>query len=254
MILAGDLTEIDFKTLLSLIETLKATGELIIKNNSSTFVIHFKKGKPVNAEGEKGPVETIDRIICLEKGTFEFKKTDNIQVSQFSEKLSEHISAIDAIKSKCKKIKNIFPNQNFTISLTELKNNDEIKLSAEEWEIISLIKEPIHLYELTKTSPFGELKTLSTILNLKEKNLVQVSKDKDKPMPEDDVVPIKKAGQFAKNTPIYGEKNIEFYKKIDNKKDFITIVNEMGISYKEGRDILRYLLSQGKISLRKTTK
>jgi hypothetical protein len=255
MNLNGNLTEVDVKTLISFIKNIKATGKLIINNNSSPLTVYFKNGEPVDAEGEKEPTETIEKIISLEQGFFEFKKNDNIPESKFSGELSELLSTIDSIKLKWKKIKSRFPTQNLTVTLSETKNNNEIKLSGEEWKILSFVKEPIYLYELIKISPFRELKTLSLVLSLQEKELIHTTKNKeDKLMPEDEVIPLKKAGRVAVNTVIYGEKNIEFYKKIDNKKDFVTIVKEIGINFKDGRDILKYLLSQGKISLRKKTK
>jgi hypothetical protein len=174
---------------------------------------------------------------------------------QSPEGLSKIISRMDEIKEQWRKVRNYFPNQDIIIDLSQSKNDNEIKMSRDEWRILSSIKEPTNLFDLVRISPFGELKTLSVLLRLDEKKLIRLTLEKeDKLKPEDEVIPLKTAGWFAINSPIYGEKNISFYKKIDNKKDFVTIVKEMGISYKEGKDILKYLLSQGKISLRKKTK
>jgi len=255
MSLTGDLTEVGIKYLFGLIENLKATGKLVIKDAFLVLVIYFKNGKPVNTEGEKDPVETMEKIISLEKGSFEFEKMTDVPEWQSPEDLSKIISRMDEIKEQWRKVKNYFPNQDIIIGLSQSKNDNEIKISAEEWRILSSIKESMNLSELVKISPFGELKTLSALLRLNEKKLISLTLEKeDKLKPEDEVIPLKAAGWFAVNTPIYGEKNLEFYKKINNKKDFVTIVKEMGISYKEGKDILKYLLSQGKISLRKKTK
>jgi len=255
MTLTGDLTEVGIKELIGLVEDLKATGKLVIKNAFLVLVIYFKNGKPVNSEGDKGPVETMERIIGLEKGSFEFEKMDDVPTSQSPENLSKVVSRIDEIKDQWKKIKSRFPTQNIIVDISQSKNDNEIKMSSDEWRILSSIREPLYLSELVKISPFGELKTLSVISSLDEKKLIILTLEKeDRLKPEDEVIPIKTAGWFAINSPIYGEKNIEFYKKIDNKKDFITIVKEMGINYKEGKDILKYLLSQGKIALKKKPK
>jgi hypothetical protein len=70
-------------------------------------------------------------------------------------------------------------------------------------------------------------------------------------LPEDAIIPVKEAGHFAANASMYGEHNMVFYKRIDNRKDFQTICKEMKITFAEGREIIKYLTSQGKISLRK---
>ncbi|PIX28991.1 MAG: hypothetical protein COZ65_03375, partial [Caldiserica bacterium CG_4_8_14_3_um_filter_35_18] len=51
MNLNGNLTEVDVKTLISFIKNIKATGKLIINNNSSPLIVYFKNGEPVDAEG-----------------------------------------------------------------------------------------------------------------------------------------------------------------------------------------------------------
>jgi hypothetical protein len=57
----------------------------------------------------------------------------------------------------------------------------------------------------------------------------------------------------AITVPLITKKNTDFYNRIDGIKDFPTICKEMGITLKEGRQILDYLVSSGKVSLKKKT-
>jgi hypothetical protein len=255
MTFTGDLREVDVKTLFFIIDNLRITGKLLIKDSFSEYTVYFKNGKPVNAEGEKDPTSAIEKIIGLENASFEVIKIDKVPELETPERLSDIISQIDTVSEQWRKIKNQFISQNIIITLSESKNNNEIKISGDEWKMLSFIKESVYLSDLIRQSPFGELKTLLTISSLNEKKLVSFAiESEDKLKEEDNIIPIKTAGWFATNTVIYGDRNIEFYRKIDNKKDFVSIVKEIGISYKEGRDILKYLVSQGKITLRKKSR
>lgn len=254
MALSGDLSEIDLKTLLGLMESTKGTGKLIVKNDSTTITVYFKNGQPINAEGDKEPVGSIEKLISFEGGTFEFIKSETVPESPLANEIIEAFSRTEDTKEKWRLTKKIFPSKDLTFDLSEVKG-EEVKLTGEEWRILSLIREPLTLADIVKASPFGELKTLTTLVSILDKKLIKVTKEVEESLsPEDNVIPVKETGWFAVNAPIYGEQNLQFYKKIDGRKDFETLVKEMHITLKEGREILKYLVSQGKVSLRKKPK
>lgn len=250
MALSGDLSDVDIKTLLSLIAQTKDTGKLTIKGDS-VINVYFKGGHPVNGEGDKTPVSSVEKALSFDKGSFEFVKMDNVQESPESGKIMETVVKIDDIRDQWKALKSKFPNYNIILNIAEAKGED-VHMTAEDWNIISLIRVPISLLELVKKSPYGELKTLTILGDILDKKLISIMIIKDDALlPEDAVIPIKESGYFAVNAPIYGEHNMEFYKHIDNRKDFETLCKEMKITFTEGREIVRYLAAQGKISLRK---
>ncbi len=253
MALSGDLSDVDIKTLLNLISQTKDTGKLTIKSDS-LINVYFKGGHPINADGDKTPVSSMEKVLSLNKGVFEFVKTDSVQESTAALKIEETFSRIDSIRDQWKTMKSQFPNYNVILNLAEAKG-EEINLTAEDWNILSLVRVPTTLAELVRQSPYGELKTLTVLSDIFSKKLLTVSLIKDDSLrPEDVVIPVKESGYFAANTPIYGEHNLAFYKRIDNRKDFETICKEMKMSFGEGREILKYLVSQGKVSLRKKTR
>jgi len=253
MALSGDLSEIGIKTLLGLIENTKGTGKITFISNFMNITVYFKNGRPVSAEGDKDPIASVEKLASFDKGSFEFVKQEGINETPDTPKVEETFKKIEEIKEKWDFVKAKFPSMNVYVDLAESKN-EEVKISGDEWKILALIREPTTLFNLVKLSPLGELKTLILLASLFDKNLISIILQDDSLTEEDNVIPLKEAGWHAMNAPVYGEKSIEFYRKIDGRKDFQTIVKEMGISYKEGREIVRYLLSQGKIALRKKAK
>ncbi|MGB9694959.1 MAG: DUF4388 domain-containing protein, partial [Caldisericaceae bacterium] len=249
MALSGDLSDVDIKTLLNLISQTKDTGKLTIKDDSNIINIYFKGGHPVNGDGDKTPVSSIEKALSFDKGSFEFVKMDNVHESPEAGKIMESIAKIDSIRDQWKALKSKFPHYNIMLNIAEAKGED-VHMTAEDWNILSLIRVPISLLELVKQSPYGELKTLTILSDILDKKLISITLVRDDALlPEDAIIPIKESGYFAVNAPIYGEHNMEFYKHIDNRKDFETICKEMKITFAEGREIIRYLTSQGKISV-----
>lgn len=255
MALTGDLSEIDLNTVLKLISDTKGTGKITFEVDSLKIILYFKNGKLVNAEGAKDPISSVEKLLSCNKGKFEFVKLDSVNESPDAQKLQDSITKAREINENWSFVRSKFPNLNLKIDISEAKGGEEVKVTGEEWKILSLIREPVPIANIVANSPFGELKTLLTLADLFEKKLITIKiEEEDKLLPDDNVIPFKEAGWYALNAPIYGEKNIEFYKRIDGRKDFPTIVKEIGISYKEGREILKYLVSQGKISIRKKTR
>ncbi len=251
MALSGDLSDIDLKTVLKLIEDTKGTGKIVFSADRATIALYFKNGKVVNAEGEKDPVSCIEKLVKLQSAKFEFTKMDSVPETQEISKIEQALNQMDSIIDKWKQVYARFPNLNQMVDIGDSRG-EEVKMTGEEWKILSLIREPLAINALVANSPFGELKTLLLLASLFDKKLVTIKiQEEDKLLPEDNVIPVKEAGWHALNAPMYGEKNIEFYRRIDGRKDFPTIAKEMQISYKEGREILKYLMAQGKISVRK---
>ncbi len=254
MALSGDLSDIDLKTVLKLIEDTKGTGKMTFNSEGDIVTLYFKQGKPVNAEGEKDAISSIEKLVRFQSAKFEFTKLDSVPEAQDPAKLEEALKNMDETIEKWKAVYLRFPSLNQFVDIGEAKG-EEVKMTGEEWKILSIIREPISIRDIVANSPFGELKTLLILASLFDKRLVTLKLvEEDKLLPDDNVIPFKEAGWHAVNAPIYGEKNIEFYKRVDGRKDFPTLVKEMGISYREGREILKYLVSQGKISLRRKTK
>ncbi|MGC8689924.1 DUF4388 domain-containing protein [Caldisericum sp.] len=254
MALTGDLSELDLKGILNLVQSMKGTGKLAIIGDSTNVFLYFKDGVIVNAEGDKDPISSFEKAAGLRSGKFEFIKTDDVKEGEKAKELQVLAKDIDNILKRWEELKKRFPNYDIVFDIGE-SQSEEVKLTPEEWKILALVREPTTLLRLLMNSPMGEMKTLEILSSLFDKGLITMSFEKEDILKEEDlVIPVKETGWYAVNTPIYGERNITFYNKIDGRKDFQTICKEMGITLREGRQILRYLVSNGKISLRKKTK
>ncbi len=254
MALTGDLSELNLKGVLGLISSMKGTGKLEIISDSIHIVLHFKDGNIVNAEGDKDPISSFQKACGLTSGKFEFIKTTDIKESNVAKTLQTLTNDIDTILSRWEEIRKRFPSYDVVFDIGEI-SGEEVKLNPEEWKLLSLIREPTTLHALLVNSPFGEMKTIETLLQLFDKGLITFEfETEDVLKEEDNVIPVKETGWYAVNTPIYGDKNIAFYNKIDGRKDFPTLCKELGITLREGRQTLRYLLTNGKISLKKKAK
>lgn len=250
MALTGDLSDVDIKDVFSLVAQTKNTGKLAIKGES-IIDIYFKGGHPVNADGDKTPVSSVEECLSFDKGSFEFVKMDSVRESPDAGKIAATIANIDVIRGQWKTLKSRFPNHDMILNIAQA-TGEEVRMSAEDWNILSLIRVPVSLSELIKQSPYGGLGTLTILADLLDRKLITTAIVKDDTLlPEDAVIPIKESGYFAANSPIDGEHNLEFYKRIDNRKDFETICKELKITFTEGRESLKYLTTQGRISVRK---
>jgi len=254
MALTGDLSELDLRGILNLIQSIKGTGKLEFVNDSTHIFLYFKNGVIVNAEGDKDPISSFEKAVGLTSGKFEFIKMDDVKEGEKAQELKALAQDIDSILKRWEEIRKKFPNYDVVFDISEAKS-EEVKLTPDEWKILSLVREPTTLLRLLMNSPMGEMKTLELLASLFDKGLITMSFETEDVIKDEDlVIPVKETGWYAVNTPIYGERNIAFYNKIDGRKDFPTICKEMGITLREGRQILRYLVSNGKISLRKKTK
>ncbi|MGB9832824.1 MAG: DUF4388 domain-containing protein, partial [Caldisericum exile] len=78
MALTGDLSELDLKGILNLVQSMKGTGKLAIIGDSTNVFLYFKDGVIVNAEGDKDPISSFEKAAGLRSGKFEFIKTDDV--------------------------------------------------------------------------------------------------------------------------------------------------------------------------------
>ena len=254
MALIGDLSEIGLKGVLNLVTSINGTGKLELVGDSVHIFLYFKEGVIVNAEGDKDPISSFEKAVGLTTGKFEFVKMDTVKESEYAKDLKTLTDNIESIIKRWELLKKRFLNYDIVFDLGEAKS-EEVKMTPEEWKLLSLIREPTTLSSLLINSPFGEMKTLEILSSLFDKGLITLSFETEDVVKEEDlVIPIKETDWYAVNMPIYGEKNTAFYKRIDGKKDFPTICKEMGITLREGRQILRYLVTNGKISLKKKPK
>lgn len=254
MAITGDLSELNLKGILNLISSMKGTGKLEIFSDSIHIFLYFKDGNIINAEGDKDPVSSFQKACGLTSGKFEFIMTTDVKESNVAKRLQTLTNDIDNIASRWEEIRKKFPSYDVVFDIGEI-SGEEVKMNPEEWKLLSLIREPTTLLALLTNSPFGEMKTIETLLQLFDKGLITFEPETEDVLKEEDnVIPLKETGYFAVNTPIFGDKNIAFYNKIDGRKDFPTICKELGITLREGRQILRYLLTNSKISLKKKAK
>uniref|UniRef100_A0A7C4XSG7 DUF4388 domain-containing protein n=1 Tax=Caldisericum exile TaxID=693075 RepID=A0A7C4XSG7_9BACT len=253
MALTGDLSEINFKDILNFIQSMEETGKLEIAGDSTRIFLYFKKGVIVNAEGDKDPISSFEKAIGLISGKFEFIKMDDVKEGEKAKELQTLAQDFDSIVERWKEIKKKFPNYDIVFDIGEAKS-EEVKLTPDEWKVLSLIRAPTILLRLLTNSPMGEMKTVEILSSLLDKGLIAiVSESEEKEQEEDLVIPVKEMSWQAITVPLITKKNTDFYNRIDGIKDFPTICKEMGITLKEGRQILDYLVSSGKVSLKKKT-
>jgi hypothetical protein len=253
MALTGDLSELDLKSILNLIASLKSTGKLEIIGDSMHLGLYFKDGIIVDADGDKDAISSFEKAAGLTSGKFELIKMDSVKESEKAKELQALATDLDSILKRWERLRKVFPNYDIVFDIGEAKS-EEVKLSTDEWKILAIIREPTTLLRLLINSPYGEMKTLELLASLFDKGLITMNfESEDVVKAEDEVIPVKETGWYAMRSPIYGDRNIAFYNKIDGRKDFVTICREMGITLREGRQILRYLLNNDKITLKSKT-
>ncbi len=251
MALKGEISDIPIEQVFSLIEGTKGTGKLSLENSMHKVVIHFKNGALVNAEGDKTPVSSLELAFGFADGSFEFDKTDDVFQYAKIEELSKSYKDKDTIKNDWSKIKKVFPSENLTVMLSNA-SQEEIEITGEEWKIISLLRQPIPVSGLLKTSHLGIFETFKILLSVFNKGLVEIGSETEiEPTAIDDsvgnIVPVRNLGYWAMRSPIEGIKAIEFYRRIDDKKTLKEIAREMDIPLKEAKGIFDYLLKADKL-------
>lgn len=252
MALKGNLSDASIETLLGMIKNARDTGKLTLKNGDTLISLYFKEGILVNAEGDKTPIATVEKLVLMENGDFEFVKLTNASESQDKKRLQEIIANPLKTKEEWATVKKKFPVYGISFSITETQNKDEVVITKEEWNLLLVMRTQRNLALIIKASPYGELETLKILVSLFDKQFVSISlSDEDTIRNDDDVIPIRERSWAALTTPVSGRNNLTFYNKVDDQKDFITICKELNIPLSEGRNILKYLFEKNKISLKK---
>ncbi len=252
MALKGEIKDIPVEQIFSLINNTKSTGKLSLENGKHEINIYFMNGVLVNAKGDKDPYSAMEFALGFDDGFFEFDKTENVTPCEKAEELKKIYADRVNIRNKWKEIRKAFPSENIVIKLLST-NKEEIELSGNEWKTISLVKQPIPVYEVFKQSPFGTFETFKILLSIFNKGLIGVSGEEN---PKDDdaddnssanIVPVRNLGYWAMRNPISGIKAVEFYRRADDKKNLKEIAKEMGISLKEAKEIFDFLVKNDKL-------
>ncbi|MGB9695206.1 MAG: DUF4388 domain-containing protein, partial [Caldisericaceae bacterium] len=68
MALKGSLDDASLSSLLAIIKEAKDTGKLTVTAKDGAVSIYFKEGVPVNAEGDKNALGSVEKFVTLEKG------------------------------------------------------------------------------------------------------------------------------------------------------------------------------------------
>jgi hypothetical protein len=235
-----------------MIRSSRDTGKLTIKSKDVLISLYFKEGVLVNAEGDRTPIATVEKLVLIESGDFEFVKLTDVTEFNEKERLQQIIANPSKTKEEWATVKKKFPIYGISFNITETQSKDEIVMTKEEWNLLLIMRAQRNLALIIKASPYGELETLKLLASLFDKQLVSISlSDDDTARNDDSVIPIRERGWAALTTPINGRNNLAFYNKIDDEKDFITICKELNISLSEGRNILKYLFEKNKIGLKK---
>ncbi|MGC9125770.1 MAG: DUF4388 domain-containing protein [Caldisericaceae bacterium] len=252
MALKGSLDDASISSLLAIIKEAKDTGKLTVTAKDGAVSIYFKEGVPVNAEGDKNPLGSVEKFVILEKGEFEFVKLSDVKESNDKELIQRIIDDPSNTKTEWNELKKKFPIYGISFNISETQTKNEIELTKDEWNILLVMRNQRNLAMILKASPYGELETLKLLSSLLDKQLISISLSDEEAITEDDnVVPVRERSWAALTSPINGKNNLAFYNKVDDEKDFVTICKEMNISLSAGREILKYLFELGKIGLKK---
>ncbi len=253
MALKGELADVPINEVFSLIKHVKSSGVLEINSGGKKLKVHFINGEVVNAEGDASPKASLELVLGLKDGSFEFDKNSTPEKTDNPKQLNEILNNISKIQKEWENLRNVFPNDNIIISLSET-NKEEIELSGKEWKVISILKNPKTISEIVKESGMGTLELLKVLDSMLKKDLIAITgiKNTEPNIEKDlaDIVPVRNLGYWAMRSPIEGIKAIEFYRRIDDKKTVGEIAKEMGISLKEAVEILEYLAKNDKIEKR----
>jgi len=149
---------------------MEETGKLEIAGDSTRIFLYFKKGVIVNAEGDKDPISSFEKAIGLISGKFKFIKMDDVKEDEKAKELQTLAQDFDSIVERWKEIKKKFPNYDIVFDIGEAKS-EEVKLTPDEWKVLSLIRAPTILLRLLTNSPMGEMKTVEILSSLLESEI-----------------------------------------------------------------------------------
>lgn len=269
MALKGNLSQFSVLELLNYAEKIKFNGILNIKDKDNIFILHFKDGLPIDAKGDKTPIDSFKKFLGLKEGEFEFTRKDNITIKENEDLYNVYLNRENIIK-RWDELKRIFKSLDLIFSFSSIE--EKVRLSIEEWKILWLVNEFGFLKDILKKSPFGEFDTLNILSSLLNKKIIKIGENIEKKFEEyENYIPIKIAqwfevnlsslgGYFTKvsqidwdslNKIIMDERYKEFYERIDGKKSIKEIFEEMNLTLKEGEEILKFLTENGKISFYK---
>ncbi len=251
MALKGELTDIPINEVFSLIRNVKSTGLLKISRKGKELVVHFLEGEVINAEGDTDPVSSLEYILGLREGSFEFDKGQDVTKAKDTNALKTTLNNAPKIQSEWEALRKAFNSENTILQLSET-NKEEIELSGKEWKIIAILKSPKTIAQISKEAQIGIFELMKILHSMLKKDLIAVVGEEESFKAEEgeeiaDMVPVRNLGYWAMRSPIEGIKAIEFYRRIDDKKTVGQIAKEMGISLKEAKEIVDYLEKNDKI-------
>lgn len=199
--LEGSLKDFEITDILQLINMNKKDGCLEIKGTDDFGKIYFENGAVTHAEtSDRSGENAVHKILMLQEGTFKFipdtkseRKTINLPIQHL---MLEAARSID----EWKQIEKLIPSLDLLVKIVENPETDteNIKLTSEEWKILTFVDNQSTIKEIAKRVNQSEFQTAKVFYGLissglvtveeKEEQLNDVLSDLDKQIKEEETI------------------------------------------------------------------
>jgi hypothetical protein len=256
MALSGDLNDFPLEDILKIIHGQKKTGILSVsfkeEQEEKEILIYFYDGEVVNINHNTlFGKPAIEKLASVSQGKFDFHSSEDLQIKQTSKlNFDDFLKIYKESADKWQPVRKLFPSLTMKVFLSEA-GSGKVDFKKEEWKLITSIGEGITIKELLEKLGLGELDILYLLKNLKEKSVIKVEENKEAEIEKEfkDIIPI--ALVWYRGKPINDEKAVKLLKLIDNKKNLLTLSKELGVSVAEAKKSLDYLISVGRVSIKR---
>ena len=197
--LQGSLKDFEITDILQLINMNKKDGCLEIKGADDFGRIYFENGAVTHAEtSDRAGENAVHKILMLSDGSFKFtpdtkseRKTINLPIQHL---MLEAARSID----EWKQIEKLIPSLDLLVKIVENPETDteNIKLTSEEWKILTFVDNQSTIKEIAKRVNQSEFQTAKVFYGLissglvnveeKEEQLTDVLSDLDKQIQEEE--------------------------------------------------------------------
>ncbi|MEO0280798.1 MAG: DUF4388 domain-containing protein [candidate division WOR-3 bacterium] len=175
--LQGSLKDFEITDILQLINMNKKDGCLEITTKDSVGRIYFEGGSVTHAEiDDRFGESAIHQILVINDGSFKF--IPDVKTPRNTISLPIHHLMLEAARSidEWKQIEKLIPSLDLVVKVVENPDvdTDNIKLSSEEWKMLTFVDNVSTIKEIAKKVNQSEFQTAKTIYGLITSGLITV--------------------------------------------------------------------------------
>lgn len=176
IVLNGIISSFDLSGLLRFLYSAKKTGILTLVKGNEKISVHILSGKPVGVISDYEDVtNALTTPSTWLKGEFSFDMTEADEIKKNLDVAPDKL--LLSIVKKEKEIKEIMaalPSFDTILLMNTSKQNEEIRLQPDEWNVLSKVDGKKTLEKLVESLDMSPVKIYAMVVRLLQKNVLQI--------------------------------------------------------------------------------